>query len=58
MRMETRKSIRLKGYDYGQNGAYFITICTDNRKKIFWSGVPYDRCGDRGIKIHYHQKDQ
>ena len=56
--METRKSIRLKGYDYGQNGAYFITICTDNRKKIFWSGVPYDRCGDRGIKIHYHQKDQ
>lgn len=24
-----RKSIRLKGYNYSQNGAYFVTICTD-----------------------------
>ena len=27
-----RKSIRLKGYDYSQCGAYFITICTQNRE--------------------------
>ena len=26
-----RRSIRLKGYDYAQAGAYFITICCDNR---------------------------
>lgn len=26
-----RKSIRLKGYDYSQNGLYFITICCQNR---------------------------
>jgi len=26
-----RRSIRLKGYDYSQGGAYFITICTENR---------------------------
>lgn len=26
-----RKSIRLKGYDYSQAGAYFITICCHNR---------------------------
>lgn len=26
--MHRRKNIRLKGYDYSQNGAYFITICT------------------------------
>ena len=26
-----RRSIRLKGYDYSQAGAYFITICTQNR---------------------------
>jgi REP element-mobilizing transposase RayT len=26
-----RRSIRLKGYDYSQAGAYFITICTHNR---------------------------
>jgi len=29
-----RKQTRLKNYDYGQNGAYFITICTQNREKI------------------------
>ncbi len=29
-----RKSNRLKNYDYSQNGAYFITICTKDRKKI------------------------
>ncbi len=26
-----RRSIRLKGYDYSQAGAYFITICCDDR---------------------------
>jgi REP element-mobilizing transposase RayT len=26
-----RRSIRLKWYDYSQNGAYFITICTQKR---------------------------
>ena len=30
-----RKSIRLKGYDYSQPGAYFITICTHNKECIF-----------------------
>jgi len=30
-----RKSIRLRGYDYAQNGLYFITICTDRRLPIF-----------------------
>jgi|SRR3989344_2857783 len=30
-----RKSIRLKNYDYSQNGAYFITICTQNREYLF-----------------------
>ena len=29
-----RKQHRLSDYDYSQNGAYFITICTFNRKKI------------------------
>lgn len=30
-----RKSIRLKGYDYSQAGAYFITICCRERKCFF-----------------------
>ena len=29
-----RKEVRLKEYDYSENGAYFITICTKNRKSI------------------------
>lgn len=29
-----RKSIRLKEYDYSQEGVYFITICTYNRECI------------------------
>jgi len=30
-----RRFIRLKGYDYTQPGAYFVTICTQNRACLF-----------------------
>lgn len=30
-----RRSVRLKGYDYSQAGAYFITVCVHNRECIF-----------------------
>lgn len=30
-----RRSIRLKDYDYTQNGAYFVTICTHERLCMF-----------------------
>ena len=30
-----RRSIRLKGYDYSQEGMYFITICTQDRECLF-----------------------
>ncbi|MCL4562022.1 MAG: transposase [Chloroflexi bacterium] len=30
-----RRSIRLKGYDYSQNGLYFLTIGTHQRKNLF-----------------------
>lgn len=30
-----RRSIRLKGYDYSLPGAYFITLCTQNRENFF-----------------------
>jgi REP element-mobilizing transposase RayT len=29
------KSARLSGYDYSQNGSYFVTICTKNREHFF-----------------------
>ena len=40
--MPKRKQIRIKDYKYSTPGAYFITVCTVNREKIFWS----DRRGE------------
>ncbi|MGN0572506.1 MAG: transposase [Acutalibacteraceae bacterium] len=34
-----RKSIRLNGYDYSSCGAYFVTLCTKDKKKLFWNSV-------------------
>lgn len=30
-----RRSIRLIGYDYSQAGAYYITVCTHDRRCLF-----------------------
>jgi len=30
-----RRSIRLKNYDYKQEGAYYVTICVNDRKYVF-----------------------
>ncbi len=37
-----RKLVRIEDYDYSTPGAYFITVCTADRAKIFWS----DRRGE------------
>ena len=37
-----RKPIRIEDYDYSTPGAYFITVCTANREKIFWNAVGAD----------------
>ena len=34
-----RRSIRLKGYDYTRDGAYFVTICTQVRERAFGAVV-------------------
>lgn len=34
-----RRSIRLKNYDYSQPGAYFVTMCTQNRSCLFGNVV-------------------
>ena len=34
MNSSSRKSNRLESYDYSQEGAYFITICTQQRKRL------------------------
>lgn len=39
MSLPKRKQNRLSGYDYSSCGAYFITVCTKDKKKLFWSDV-------------------
>ncbi len=33
--LRNRRSIRLSGFDYSQDGAYFVTVCTQNRDCVF-----------------------
>jgi putative transposase len=33
--MFRRKSLRLKGFDYSEDGAYFVTVCTEAQKHWF-----------------------
>ena len=47
MELPNRKPYRIAGYDYSQNGAYFVTICTQDRKKILSKisvGTPVPGC--------------
>ncbi|MDN5271898.1 hypothetical protein QTO31_07930 [Chloroflexus sp. MS-CIW-1] len=47
-----RRSIRLKGYDYSQAGAYFITICTQDRACLFGKVVNGEmRLNDAGRMV-------
>ena len=39
MEFPRRKQNRLTAYDYSTPNAYFITICTDKRKNLFWEDV-------------------
>ena len=34
-----RKFARLKNFDYSSCGAYFLTICTEERRNYFWENV-------------------
>lgn len=38
--MTFRKHLRLKEFDYSQENYYFVTICTDYRRKLFIPKVP------------------
>ena len=43
-----RKANRLPAYDYAQNGAYFITICTKERQEILWASDNLETVEDVG----------
>ena len=43
--LKKRKALRLQGFDYNEIGAYFITICTQNRQQILADIVGDDVLG-------------
>lgn len=56
MELPKRKPNRLKNYDYSQSGAYFITICTQNRAAILANisvgdGLPVPLLTDKGLIV-------
>lgn len=50
--MKKRKPNRLTDYDYTQNGAYFITICVNDRKPILSSITVGANC----VRLKYRHK--
>lgn len=51
MDLPERKPIRIEDYDYSQNGAYFITICTQGRNKIFWADRRGELCSPANVPL-------
>jgi REP element-mobilizing transposase RayT len=62
-----RRSVRLQDYDYSQSGAYFVTICTQERTCMFGkivdgamqlndAGIIVDQCW-LNIPNHFPQVD-
>ena len=50
MEIPQRKPNRIENYDYSQQGAYFITICTQDRRKILSKisvGTPLPGCPEK-----------
>jgi len=48
-----RRSIRLRAYDYSQAGAYFVTICAQNRQCLFGEVADGEmRLNDAGRMVH------
>ena len=53
-----RRSIRLKGYDYSQEGAYFVTICVQNKECLFGEVVDGQMClNDAGRMVQKWWKE-
>lgn len=53
--VHNRQSIRLVGFDYSQEGSYFITICTHNRKSLFGEIFKEQMVMNRVGDIVYHE---
>ena len=54
MELPKRKQNRVPEFDYGTPNVYFITICTEKRKKLFWMdvGAAIGRPEDVPFSVH------
>ncbi len=43
--LPARKQNRIEQYDYSSSGAYFVTVCTAGREKVFWESLPKSAVG-------------
>ena len=64
MEFKRRKQLRLENYDYRSNGAYFITICTVDKRHILGKIVggdayiaPHIELSDYGITVEKYIKN-
>lgn len=46
-----RKSLRLKNYDYSDNGLYFITICVNGKINLFWKIIDWQNILNESWKM-------
>ena len=45
MELPQRKNVRLQAYDYSTSAAYFVTVCTHDRRRLLSSIRRGDPCG-------------
>ena len=64
MEFKRRKQLRLKNYDYKNNGAYFITICTVGKRHILGKIVggdayiaPHIELSEYGVTVEKYVKN-
>ena len=55
-KLPERKNLRLKNYDYSGCGTYFLTICTDKRRKILSQIVGVDVPDDPRVELTAYGK--
>ena len=56
-----RRSLRLRNYDYSRSGAYFVTICTRDRKFVYGdvrNGEMFLNEAGRLVEAAWHQLPQ
>ncbi len=54
--LPNRKRIRLKNYDYSTSGAYFVTLCTKDKRNYFWDNVGASIARPQDVRLSQYGK--